>query len=126
MEAKTILFVFIFGGIGSVARFFAGKLNPPVLTSVPWGTFAANFAACLIAGFAAGYFASRPWMKPEIRFSILTGFCGGFSTFSTFSVEAVQLFQNGNMMTAAGYILLSLTGCLLGVFAGIGISKTLS
>lgn len=111
----AFLFVFIGGGLGSLARYSislaSGKLFPGPF---PLGTFISNVLACLILGITLYWFkdkiASNHWIVPLF----VTGFCGGFSTFSTLSKETLDLIQQGNLGWAAANILFSLC-------AGIGL-----
>lgn len=101
--------IFVGGGIGSLARFGISELSGKwISSSFPWGTFISNFFACLILALVSVglvvKFPAQNWIYPLI----ITGFCGGFSTFSTFGNETVNLIQQGNYLIAILNILLSL------------------
>lgn len=98
--------VFLGGGIGSTCRYAISRMFPPA-SGFPWGTFLANSLACLILGLAVAYL-SRANLPPSVRPFLLTGFCGGFSTFSTFSMELVQLLRAGQGLMAMVYAVSSL------------------
>jgi len=101
--------IFIGGGLGSLLRYLIGIVSLKFLpTSFPLGTLITNFLACLLLGFIVFGLSEKmnqfDWIKPLL----LIGFCGGFSTFSTFSHETVQLINSGSIAMAGLNILLSL------------------
>jgi CrcB protein len=105
--------------IGALLRWFLGlKLNS-LWPSVPPGTLAANLIGGYIIGLAVAFFAQAPGIAPEWRLFIITGFCGGLTTFSTFSAEVVTLLQQGSVTAAATAIALHLFGSLAMTVAGI-------
>ena len=103
-------YVFIGGGLGCLARFSLSQfVNHLIKSPFPFGTFLSNMLACsLLALFVIGareYSDQHTWMQPLL----IMGFCGGFSTFSAFSYESVQLIDQGNFLVAALNILVSIT-----------------
>ena len=108
--------VFVGGGLGSLARYGLARLLPaPELAAgeMPWPTLLANFLACLLLGCLLGY-VSREALSRPLQLLLMTGFCGGFSTFSTFAGEAWLLGEEGFGGIAFAYVGLSL---LLGIGA---------
>lgn len=104
------LYVFLGGGLGSLARYGVARLLPtPDLTSgeMPWATLIANFLACITLGVLLGAVTKEAVAKP-MQLLLMTGFCGGFSTFSTFAAEAWLLGEEGFAGVALGYVCLSL------------------
>jgi CrcB protein len=87
--------------------------------AIPPGTLAANLIGCYVIGMAVAFFATYPSFAPEWRLFITTGFCGGLTTFSTFSAEVVMLLQSGRSMFALAAVGAHLVGSLLMTFAGI-------
>lgn len=112
------LVVFLGGGLGSLARMALGKWPGNAAGGFPIGTFLANVLACLVLGAIAGFVAQRGNLHPLIRLGITAGFCGGFSTFSTFSLEAMTLFDAGKYLLMAAYVLASVALCFVGIAAG--------
>lgn len=109
----TWVYVFIGGGLGSVCRYLASKLSERYLPGdFPFGTLLANLLACAILAFLVVWLQDRPspWVQPLL----IIGFCGGFSTFSTFGNETFQLVHNGHYGIAIANIAISL-------IAGIGL-----
>ncbi|MCL4105808.1 UNVERIFIED_CONTAM: hypothetical protein GTU68_012446 [Idotea baltica] len=87
-------------------------------TGFPIGTLSANLLACLILGFFSGLLLQKMDLSRPVQLGIMTGFCGGFSTFSTFSQESMDLFQSGKSGMALFYIGLSVLVCLGGIGLG--------
>jgi CrcB protein len=114
----NILLVFIGGGLGSLCRWGLSLLIQPLAPRFPWATLASNALACLILGvllqqqLGSGITESR-------RLLLAVGFCGGFSTFSTFTAETFQLWQGGQTMHAAINVVSSLIISAVFLLAGM-------
>jgi CrcB protein len=112
MKPSELAGVFLGAGLGGVCRFLASSLLPSA-GGFPWTTLGVNVLGSLLAGIAAATFQpDDPW-----RLVAVVGFLGGFTTFSAFSVETIQLLRNGQTSSAAGYVLASLA---LGIAAAWG------
>ncbi len=116
---KTILVIALGAATGAVLRWFLGLRLNSLFPAIPPGTLLANLIGGYIIGVAIAYFASAPNIAPEWRLLVITGFCGGLTTFSTFSAETLILIQQGRLGTAAGAIALHVSGSLLMTFAGL-------
>ena len=116
---KPVLAISIGAALGALLRWALGlKLNA-VLELIPFGTEAANLLAAYVIGLATAYFATTSNLSPEWKLLIITGFCGGLSTFSTFSMEIVTLLQRQQFAWAAGSIGLHVVGSVLMTLAGM-------
>ncbi|WP_417800523.1 fluoride efflux transporter CrcB [Tenacibaculum sp.] len=116
---KQLLLVFIGGGTGSVLRYIIGKaLNSPQ-TGIPYGTFAANILGSLLIGIILGFAAKNETITQNHTLLLATGFCGGFTTFSTFAYENHIFLKSGNFTSFALYTVASFSIGFLAVFAGI-------
>ncbi|HGM5492384.1 TPA: fluoride efflux transporter CrcB [Serratia fonticola] len=110
---SSLLAVFIGGGLGSVLRWAVSlKLNP-LSPHIPLGTLAVNLVGGFIIGLALALFTRMTHIDPMWKLLITTGFCGGLTTFSTFSLEVVYLLQDGRFVWAATNMLLNLAGSLI-------------
>ncbi len=115
------LMVFIGGGLGSVCR-YGISLILPKSDGIPWATFTANAISCIVLGFLIGYQLNKG-ISTKYSLLLLTGFCGGFSTFSTFSAETYHLMQNGQTLLALAYVALSVLFCLVCIYLGLKIQN---
>lgn len=116
MTLKNILLVALGGGVGSVARFccqyFLHKWYP---SSFPVGTFLVNITGCFLIGLFMG--SRSITLSPEWRVLLVTGLCGGFTTFSSFAYENVQLLKSGSITT---FLLYTAGSVVLGILATLG------
>lgn len=116
---KNIFLVLLGGGIGSVARYLLSYfLTKNYTTQFPWATFIANGLGCLLIGLLFGYIQKNNLQNEAFKLLLITGFCGGFTTFSTFSLENIQLIQNQNYNFAILYTTTSLAVGFLGIIIG--------
>ncbi|MEO7366275.1 MAG: CrcB family protein [Sphingomicrobium sp.] len=117
--------VFVGGGLGSVLRlamYHAARLWLP--PGFPWGTLAVNGLGGVAAGAFAGWMLARSAGGAEsMSLFVMTGLLGGFTTFSAFSLDAVQLWQRGEVGAAAGYVTASVLLAVAGVVAGMGAAR---
>lgn len=121
---KTILYIAIGGAIGSVLRFLTTVLVSKFWSNqFPMATFIANFIGCFLIGLFIGILAKNNLADSNLKWFLVTGFCGGFTTFSAFGMENYNLFQNNNSLLAFGYIALSIILGLFAVWFGLFVSK---
>jgi len=121
-----ILLVALGGAVGSVCRYLVGvgalRLMGP---SFPWGTLAVNVAGSFAIGILAELIVARFGASAELRLLLITGFLGGFTTFSAFALAAVTLFERGASLAAATYLILSIGASIAAAIAGIGLMRSL-
>lgn len=114
----SFVLIFIGGGLGSLCRYALAVWLSEWDYYFPTGTFTANLVSCLFLGFLLGLQLKNP-MPDLYRVFLFTGFCGGFSTFSTFSSETFFLLEEGQYYQAMGYVALSLITGIGSIFLGI-------
>lgn len=123
---KSLLMVFLGGGLGSVVRFSLSKwVNVLHSHHFPWGTLVVNVVACLALGLIIGLADHKHIISPAARLFWTVGFCGGFSTFSTFSNETLMLIQGGFTTSVLLYIAFSLLLCVAATFVGLYVGETI-
>ena len=116
---KSLLVIAIGASLGAWLRWLLGiKLNA-LFPTIPPGTVVANMVGGYIIGLALAFLAASPSLSPEWRLLIITGFCGGLTTISTFSAETVDLIQEGRLLWAFGSISLHVVGSLVMTAAGL-------
>jgi CrcB protein len=117
---NSIFLVGIGGAFGSIARFLTGYyVNKFIVSPFPYGTFTANLLGCFVIGLVFGMVQRFEWFTPELRLLLATGFCGGYTTFSTFAYENLNLLQTQQYSTFALYTLISLSAGIIAVAAGL-------
>jgi CrcB protein len=116
---KSILVIVLGGSLGCLLRWFLGLQLNALFPTIPPGTWAANMIGGYIVGVAVALFAANPALSPEWRLLLITGFCGGLTTFSTFSAETFSLLQSGRVIWALGEIAVHVIGSLLATAAGV-------
>ncbi|WP_369140128.1 fluoride efflux transporter CrcB [Modestobacter versicolor] len=113
------------GGLGALARWAVGVALPHPAGAWPWATVLVNLTGCLVLGvLLAAVFARHP-DRPLLRPFLGTGVLGGYTTFSTFSVDAVQLADAGRGGVALGYVVVSVVGGVLAAAAGVRLGRAL-
>jgi CrcB protein len=123
------LWVAIGGALGSVTRFWmSGTIASRFGETFPVGTLVINVLGSLLIGFAAGLNApdGRSLISPAARQFVMIGFCGGYTTFSSFSLQTLKLMQDRQWLYAGGNILLSVTLCLIGVWLGFLLASAIN
>lgn len=109
------IFVGVGGALGAMLRYAISLV--PHRWEFPWLTLITNILGAILIGYIVGLAAKKNIPQNALLF-LKTGLCGGFTTFSTFSLEAYSLMQNGSYGFAAAYVTASLIGCLIGVWLG--------
>jgi len=126
MLIYSFLAIGIGGACGAWLRWGLGLWLTPTMPGLPLGTLAANLAGGYLIGIAVAFFIQHPGLTPEWRLLIITGFLGGLTTFSTFSVETVTLWMRGEYAWGSAIIVSHLGGSLLMTVLGIQTFKWLN
>ena len=116
---KNLLLVALGGAVGSVGRYLVSKW---LEGSFPWGTLTVNIVGCLLIGFLTGL-VTKGTLSPEMKLLLVTGFCGGFTTFSTFAYESFSMMKASDALLAAIYIGVSVAVGVVAVYVGLQIAK---
>ena len=125
MNVSALLAVLLGGAIGSALRWIVGLWLNPMFPTLPLGTLAANLVGGFIIGGAIGVFDQFQSLPPEMRLFVITGFCGGLTTFSTFSAETVTLLLRQQYAWMFAIVGVHLLGSFAMTLAGIGVVRML-
>ena len=123
---KNLLLVAFGGGVGSIARYLCQKwLGESYPHPFPWGTFVVNLVGCFLIGIIYAASEKTTFVGPQVRLLLITGFCGGFTTFSTFAFENMHLLRANDTVYFLIYTIGSVVLGIMAVFAGMGLMKLL-
>lgn len=116
---KSILAIAIGATLGALLRWQLGTRLNTIFPTIPPGTLAANLVGAYVVGLGIAFFATFSAISPEWRLLVITGFCGGLTTFSTFSAEITTLLQHGRIAWALAAVAAHVVGSVVMTFAGI-------
>lgn len=120
----NLLAVFLGGGLGAATRYLTGFYMTKVLTvNLPAATFCVNVTGSFLIGFLYILFIEKTDLSPALKLALTVGFCGGLTTFSTFSLELFEMVKNAQYLHAFVYALLSVIICLIAVTVGVYCAK---
>ena len=122
---KNILLVFIGGGLGSVCRYIISDINYFKKFAFPYPTLLINLLGCFLIGLALGWSIKNSNIDSSLFILFTVGFCGGFTTFSTFSQESLTLINNNQLSHLFFYLFSSISIGIFSVFLGLKLSKYL-
>jgi len=117
---KPAIAICIGASLGALLRWWLGSQLNALFPAIPPGTLVANLVGGYVIGAAIAFFATYSALPPEWRLFVITGFCGGLTTFSTFSAELVTLLQQGRPLLACGAAAIHVVVSVAMTFAGIG------
>ncbi|KZS52139.1 fluoride efflux transporter CrcB [Rhizobium anhuiense] len=121
------LLVAVGGAIGSLLRYYVGQWALRLMgPGFPWGTLAVNVVGCFVIGVFAELIARKFNASVELRLLLITGFLGGFTTFSAFSLDAISLFERGEAVAGGIYIVASVGLSMAAVIAGLAVMRALA
>lgn len=122
---KSLLAVMLGGAVGCALRWLISLRFNSLFPNLPPGTLIVNLVGGFVIGAALAWFVKNPQIDPTWKLLIVTGLCGGLTTFSTFSAEIVVLLQSGKYLWAMSSVLVHVTGSLLMTFAGFAVVNVL-
>ena len=121
---RTFWAIAIGAAVGGVSRYYlSAAVQHRMGSSFPWGTLVINVTGSLVLGFLMRYAISTPSVSVEMRALLTTGFCGGYTTFSTYSYETAALIEDGQLGRAGTYALASVLLALAGTFGGFALAR---
>lgn len=126
MELREYLWVSLGGIFGACSRYFLSRFTAKILgTGFPWGTLFINISGSFVLGLFLIYSTERAFVDPRWRLLIAIGFCGAYTTFSSYAFESIVYFQQGNWALFAGNILANNLLCLGAILGGAALARAL-
>lgn len=120
----NMISIFIGGGLGAVLRYITGVyVVKNSHLNLPLATFLVNIIGSLLIGFLYVFFIDKQNINPAVKFALTVGFCGGLTTFSTFSLELFEMIKNAQIIHALSYIIISVLVCIIAVTIGAYLAK---
>lgn len=125
MQERYAAFLLVGAGgfAGAVARYLVALALPFIGTGFPFGTLFVNVAGCLLIGFISELSITSSLVSPELRLLLATGFCGGFTTFSSYMYEVMSLLRDGEILYASLYLFGSIIGGILCFYVGMQLAR---
>jgi fluoride exporter len=122
----TLLYIALGGIAGTLSRYgLEGWIQSRTTSAFPLGTLIVNLAGSLLLGFILRLATGATVITPDVRSGLTIGFCGAFTTMSTFSYESVTLLHDGDYLRAAGYMTATIVGCVVAVVVGTALADKL-
>jgi len=125
----TYLWIGLGSALGGMARYWmSGAIARAIGETFPWGTFVVNVVGSFIIGFVAILTApdGRIFLSSTTRLALMAGFCGGYTTFSSFSLQTLNLLNDGEYLYAGANVLISVVVCLVAVWAGAAVANSIN
>jgi len=126
LQGTQIAAIFLGGGLGALARFFVSAfVNEKVAGNIPYGTLMVNVLGSFLMGFLAMWLVEKLGLNPLLRLAIFVGFLGAFTTFSTFSMETLNLFEEGLALRALLNMFVNVSLSVLAVWLGVLLGRAI-
>ncbi|MGB0205246.1 MAG: fluoride efflux transporter CrcB [Neptuniibacter sp.] len=120
---QQLIAIAIGGALGALGRYWMSGLLNNAEYRIPYGTLTCNVLGSFLMGVCFVLILEKSKLSPEMRPLLMVGFMGAFTTFSTFSMETIAMLQEGHVMSAAIYILLSVLLCLVALYGGLWFTR---
>ena len=121
---SILISVFLGGGFGAIIRYLViEQVNKLFLVAFPFGTIAVNVIGAFLIGLLSSYLAERLDVSENIKMFLIVGFCGGFTTFSSFNIEFYQLFSNGEILSSLIYVTTTFVLTIVAFYIGVSLLK---
>ncbi len=121
---SILISVFLGGGLGAIIRYLViEQVNKLFLVAFPFGTIAVNVIGAFLIGLLSSYLAERLDVSENVKMFLIVGFCGGFTTFSSFNIEFYQLFNSGEILSSLIYVATTFVLTVVAFYIGVSLLK---